>query len=174
MCFSGRGRQPDQRPPGLGEAINVTSNDNQFFLRAAGNNGLDAVAFHYSIYRSFQRFLELDGNLQVGYDTPVNFVDAWNTLFVENDFINAYTGEVDPRHLFGLTNFDILRWDGLVNGTRRSALGMFIASLAMPGAPLVSFFFFFVPGVSVFLTCFIYSDLLRRRTRVLFVRQHRQ
>ena len=130
---------PDQRPPGLGQAANVTSQDNQYFLRSAGNNGLDAVAFHYSVYRIFQRFLGLDGNLEVGYDLPTDFVDGWNSLFVQNDFINPFTGEVDPKHLFGLTNFDILRWDGLTNGTQRSALGMFIASLAMPGAPLVSF-----------------------------------
>ena len=69
----------------------------------------------------------LDGNLRVGYNTPVNFVDAWNTLFVQNDFLNVYTGEVYPRHLFGLTNFDPPRWDGLTNGAQKSALGFFIA-----------------------------------------------
>ena len=128
----------------MGDAINVTSNDNQFFLRPAGNNGIDAAAFHYSIYRSFQRFLGLDGHLDFGRDLPVSFVEAWNELFVQNDFINAGTGKVDPRHLYGLSNFDVFRWDGLVNGTQKSALGMFIASLAMPGAPLVSFPLFLV------------------------------
>ena len=136
---SGRGRTPDQRPPGLAEAANLTANDDQYFLRPAPVNGLDAVAFHYSVYRVFQRFLGLDGNLQVGYDIPVNFVDAWNTLFVQNDFINAGTGEIDPRHMYGMSNFDILRWNGLVNGTQKSAVGTFIASLLMPGSPLVSF-----------------------------------
>ena len=119
--------------------MNVTANDNQYFLRGASHNGLDSVAFHYSVYRGLQRFLGLDGNLQVGYDLPVNFVDAWNTLFVQNDFLNPSTGEIDPRHMYGMSNFDILRWDGLVNGTQRSAIGTFIASLLMPGAPLVSF-----------------------------------
>ena len=119
--------------------VNLTANDNQYFLRGANQNGLDAVAFHYSVYRSFQRFLGLDGNLQVGYDLPVNFVDAWNTLFSENDFLNADTGEFDPRHMYGMSNFDILRWDGLVDGPQKSALGTFIASLLMPGSPLVSF-----------------------------------
>ena len=136
--FSGRGRTPDQRPD-FGTAVNLTTNDDKYFLRKAPLNGLDSVAFHYSVYRSFQRFLGLDGNLQVGYDIPVNFVDAWNTLFVQNDFINAFTGKIDPRHLYGMSNFDILRWDGLVNGTQRSTLGTFIASLLLPGAPLVSF-----------------------------------
>jgi alpha-1,3-glucan synthase len=142
LFFSGRGRQPQQSPSDFGTAMNVTSNDNQYFLRSAGQNGLDAVAFHYSIYRSFQRFLGLDGNLQVGYDTPVNFVDAWSTLFVTNDLINPSTGEIDPRHMMGMSNFDILRWDGLVSGTQKSALGIFIASLVMPGSPLVSFLAF--------------------------------
>jgi alpha-1,3-glucan synthase len=119
--------------------VNLTSNDSQYFLRPTGNNGLDAVAFHYSIYRAFQRFLGLDGNLQVGYDLQVNFVDAWYSLSTSNDMINAFTGEYDPRHMYGLSNFDIIRWDGLVNGTQRSALGMFIATLLMPGAPLVGF-----------------------------------
>ena len=102
-------------------------------------NGLDSIAFHYSVYRSFQRFLGLDGNLQVGYDIPVNFVDSWNTPFIQTDFINAFTGEIDPRHPYGMSNFNILRWDGLVNGMRRGALGTFIGSLLLPGAPLVSF-----------------------------------
>ena len=37
-----------------------------------------------------------------------------------------------------MSNFDILRWDGLVNGTQKSAIGTFLASLVVPGAPLVS------------------------------------
>jgi len=116
--------------------MNLTSDDSQYFLRPAPLNGLDSVAFHYSVYLSFQRFLGLDGNLQVGYDIPINFVDAWNPLFVQNDFINPFTGEIDPRHMYGKSNFDILRWGGLVSG----ALGTFIVSLLMPGVPLVSYF----------------------------------
>jgi len=73
--------------------MNLTSDDSQCFLRPAPPNGLDSVAFHYSIYRSFQRFPGLDGNLQVRYDIPINFVDAWNTLSVKNDSINAFTGD---------------------------------------------------------------------------------
>ena len=138
---SGRGRSPSQKPD-FATAVNLTSSDDQYFLRPASNNGLDAVAFHYSVYRAFQRMLGLDGNLQVGYDLPVNLVDAWNSLFVENDFINAFTGQIDPRHLYGMSNFDILRWDGLVNGTQRSAVGTFLASLLIPGSPLVCILLF--------------------------------
>ena len=115
----------------------MAANDDRYFLRKAQDNGLDSIAFRYSVYRIFQRFLGLD--CQTIYDVPVNFVEAWNTLFIQNDFINALTGKLDPRHLYGMSNFDVLRWDGLVNGTQKSAIGTFIASLVMPGAPLVSF-----------------------------------
>ena len=119
--------------------MNATANNDQYFLRKASNNGFDAIAFHYSMYRCFQRFLGLDGDLQVGYDLSVNFVDAWNQLFVQFDFINAFTGEIDPRHLYGMSNFNILRWNGMANGMQKSAIGTFIASLLMPGTSLVSF-----------------------------------
>jgi alpha-1,3-glucan synthase len=115
----------------------LTASDNQYFLRDAGYGALDAVAFHYSIYRSFQRFLGMDGNLQVAYDISVNFVSAWNEMFVDNDFINAFTGKIDPRHMYGTSNFDVFRWNSLNNGTQKSVLGTFIATLLMPGIPLV-------------------------------------
>ena len=37
-----------------------------------------------------------------------------------------------------MSNFDILRWDGLVNRTQKSAIGTFIAGLVVPSAPVVS------------------------------------
>ena len=77
---SGRGRTPTQLPPGFLAAANITSDQNQFFLREAPLNALDGVAFHYSIYRSLTRFLGMDGNLQVAYDIDVNFVTAWNQI----------------------------------------------------------------------------------------------
>lgn len=80
----------------------------------------------------------MDGNLQVAYDIDTNFVTAWNQMFVSNDFLNANTGIVDPRHLYGTTNFDVFRWPSLDNGTQRSALATFITTLVMPGIPLVS------------------------------------
>jgi len=115
----------------------VTADDNQYFLRDAAYGGLDAIAFHYSTYRAFQRFLGMDGNLQVAYDVSVNFVSAWNQMFVENDFINSFTGKIDPRHMYGTSNFDVFRWNSLNNGTQKSVLGTFIATLLMPGIPLV-------------------------------------
>jgi alpha-1,3-glucan synthase len=135
--YYGRGRTPTQRPPGFLEAAVVNQTQNEFFLRERGNIGLDAVAFHYSIYRALSRFLGMDGNLQVAFDVDVNFATAWNDIFVNNDFLNYETGALDPRHMFGVTNFDVFRWPSLVNGTEKLMLGTFITSLVMPGIPLV-------------------------------------
>ena len=90
----------------------------------------------------------MDGNLQVAYDISVNFVSAWNEMFVDNDFINAFTGKIDPRHMYGTSNFDVFRWNSLNNGTQRSALGTFIATLLMPGIPLVCAFILTSSGIS--------------------------
>ena len=79
----------------------------------------------------------MDGNLQVAYDVSTNFVSAWNEMMVNNDFLNPNTGKLDPKHLFGTSNFDVFRWPSLENGTQRSALGSFITNLVMPGVPLV-------------------------------------
>lgn len=79
----------------------------------------------------------MDGNLAVAYDISTNFITAWNEIFVDNDFINSQTNEVDPRHMYGTSNFDVFRWPSLANGTQRSALGTFITSLVMPGLVMV-------------------------------------
>ncbi|KAE9409703.1 modular protein with glycoside hydrolase family 13 and glycosyltransferase family 5 domains [Gymnopus androsaceus JB14] len=134
--YIGRGRTPTMLPPGFLAAANVTSNMSEYFLRDAPLNALDGVAFHYSIYRSLTRFLGMDGNLQVAYDVDVNFVTAWNQIFVANDFVNAQTGLLDPRHMYGTSNFDVFRWPSLENGTQRSALATFMTSLVMPGMVL--------------------------------------
>ncbi|KAF9265419.1 glycoside hydrolase family 13/glycosyltransferase family 5 protein [Marasmius fiardii PR-910] len=134
--YIGRGRTPLMLPPGFLESTNLTKEMNQYFLRDDGNVALDGVAFHYSIYRSLTRFLGMDGNLQVAYDVDTNFVTAWNQLFVTNDFLNSMTGRLDPRHMFGTSNFDVFRWPTLSNGTQKSALGTFITTLVMPGIPL--------------------------------------
>ncbi|KAI5123355.1 hypothetical protein M0805_001776 [Coniferiporia weirii] len=135
--YIGRGRTPDMLPvPDLPTIYNITPSDDQYFLRDVGKNGLDGCAFHYSIYRGLERFLGMDGNLEVADDVQVNFVDAWNQIFQYNDFLNWKTNVTDPRHLFGTSNFDIFRWPSLVNGTQRSVLATFITSMLMPGIPL--------------------------------------
>ncbi|CAL1704520.1 unnamed protein product [Somion occarium] len=154
--YYGRGRTPTQRPQGFLEAANTTADQNQFFLRDAPLNALDGVAFHYSTYRSLTRFLGMDGNLQVAFDVDTNFITAWNQMFVNNDFLNAQTGKVDPRHMFGTSNFDVYRWPSVENGTQRSVLGTFIATLVMPGIPLLFYgeeqnFYLFDTGASNYL-----------------------
>ena len=124
-------------PPDMATIMNVTTTDNQFFLRDSPINTLDGIAFHYSIYRVLTRFLSMDGNLQVADDVPVNFVDAWNVIFRTNDFVNPHTGVNDPKHMYGTSNFDVFRWPSLVNGTQKSVLGTFITTLVMPGVPLL-------------------------------------
>lgn len=136
---SGRGRTPTQLPPGFIAAANLTASQDEFFLREAPLNALDSVAFHYSFYRALTRFLGMDGNLQVAYDVDVNFVTAWNQMFVNNDFINPTSGRVDPRHMYGTSNFDVFRWPSLEMGIQRSVLATFIGALVMPGIPLVSY-----------------------------------
>ncbi|KAF8121955.1 glycoside hydrolase family 13/glycosyltransferase family 5 protein [Boletus edulis] len=134
--YLGRGRTPMELPPGFLQAANVTEANNQYFLRSQGQNGLDSYAFHYSIYRSLTRFLGMDGNLAVAYDLDTNFINAWNEMFVNDDFLNPNTGAFDPKHMFGAGNFDVFRWPSLENGTIRSALALFVTNLVMPGIPL--------------------------------------
>lgn len=88
--YLGRGRQPNQYLKSAIDAMNMTNlSDHQYFLREHGHEAIDAAAFHYSIYRSLTRFLGLDGNLAAGYDTPVDWTDAWNLMVISNDMINA-------------------------------------------------------------------------------------
>ena len=145
MIISGRGRTPTQRPPGFLQAVNITGTDDQYFLRNNPDVALDSVVFHYSTYRALTRFLGMDGNLDVAFDVATNFVTAWNEMMVNNDFLNPSTGLVDPRHMFGTSNFDVFRWPSLVNGTQKQVLASFITGLVMPGIPLVSFAPFFAP-----------------------------
>ncbi|KIY53580.1 glycoside hydrolase family 13/glycosyltransferase family 5 protein [Fistulina hepatica ATCC 64428] len=133
--YYGRGRQPSMYPSGFLESANTTAQE--YFIREKGNNGLDAVAYHYSVSRALNRFMGLDGTLTVSYDVSTDFVTMWNEMFVHNDFRNPNTDEIDPRHLYGSSNFDIFRWPSVADGTQLSALGTFVGSLLMPGIPLL-------------------------------------
>ncbi|KAL3418573.1 alpha amylase [Phlyctema vagabunda] len=136
--YIGRGRQPDMQPTVLSEAVQLNVNSSlSYFIRDPDYSGLDSGAFHYSIYRSLARFLGMDGNLAAGFDTPVNWIDAWNEMLITNDFVNANTGVFDPRHMYGVTNQDLFRWPALKNGTEKFLLGAFITTLLLPGIPLV-------------------------------------
>lgn len=56
-------------------------------------------------------------------------------MVLENDLVNANTGEFDPRHIIGMTSQDVFRWTALKNGTERQLLGQFITTLEVPGTP---------------------------------------
>ncbi|KAF4623027.1 hypothetical protein D9613_002379 [Agrocybe pediades] len=135
--YIGRGRRPTQQPPGPLAAAALKPSQDEFFLREAPLNALDGAAFHYSVYRAFTRFLGLDGSFEVPHDVDPDFVTAWNQMFVGNDFLNALHGHVDPRHMYGSSNFDVFRWPSLKFGVQKSVLATFIGSLVMPGIPLL-------------------------------------
>ncbi|KAJ6113439.1 hypothetical protein N7523_006756 [Penicillium sp. IBT 18751x] len=135
--YLGRGRQPDQRPASAGAAVKLTNTSENAFLREDGLQALDASAFHYTIYRSMTRFLGMDGNLVAGFDLPTDFIEAWNEMLVTNDFLNAFTGELDPRHMYGVSNQDNFRWPTIKNGTAKYLLGLNVITLVLPGIPLI-------------------------------------
>ena len=136
--FLGRGRQPDQIPENLTQAVTLTNASSQkYFLRGPEFSALDSAAFHYTVYRTLTRFLGMDGNLEAGYDAPRNWIDMWNTFLLTNDFVNPNTGIFDPRHMYGVTNQDVFRWPAISQGIERQLLGHFITNIHLPGIPLL-------------------------------------
>ncbi|OBW67971.1 MAG: Amidase signature enzyme [Aureobasidium pullulans] len=132
--YIGRGKEPSMQVDNLTEAATTNST----YIREDGYQALDAGAFHYTIYRGLMRFLGLDGNLLAASDAPVNFIDAWHVMVQTNDFVNANNGKFDPRHMYGVSNQDVLRWPGLINGTQRQVLGSFVNTLVVPGISMIS------------------------------------
>lgn len=134
--YLGRGRQPNHWVQNVTEAVSMTINSaGEGHLR--NHSGMDAGAFHYSIYRSMTRFLGMDGNLEAGFDLPVDWVAAWMQMMLSNDMVNPNTGIFDPRHMYGTTNQDVFRWPGIQQGTERMLLGQFVTTLLLPGIPLL-------------------------------------
>jgi len=78
----------------------------------------------------------MDGNPTAGFDTPGNWVDMWNTMAVSNHLVNANTGQLDSRHMYGVTNQDVSRWPA-IKVSEKMLLGLFITTLVMPGIPKV-------------------------------------
>lgn len=140
--YLGRGKTPEMAVNNLTHVATINGKDGDLnqsaYIRPDGHQALDSAAFHYSTYRALMRFLGLDGNLLAANDAPTNFQDQWGVIMATNDLNNAVTGDFDPRHMYGVSNQDVLRWPGLTNGTERQLLGDFIVSLLMPGIPLVS------------------------------------
>ncbi|EPY52099.1 alpha-1,4-glucan synthase Ags1 [Schizosaccharomyces cryophilus OY26] len=135
--YYNRGRQPDQRPANGTIAYNLTANDNKYSLRDRDHAGFDASAFHYSVYRALVRFLGMDSKVEIGYDVPSRFTDAWEQIQVNEDAVNINSGIIDARHMLGITNNDLFRWGSLLNGTEKAILGTMITTLMFPGIPLL-------------------------------------
>lgn len=137
--YIGRGKEPSMQVENITEVLTFTNEtDPKLFIREPEKAGLDAAAFHYTIYRALTRFLGLDGIYAAEGDPPVNFVETWNTILQTNDLVNANTGKFDPRHQIGASNFDVFRWPSIKNGTEKQNLGIFIVSLLFPGIPLIN------------------------------------
>ncbi|KAI5785864.1 alpha-1,3-glucan synthase [Geopyxis carbonaria] len=136
--YMGRGKEPAMAVKDVKEAIMMTNRtDEDLFIREDSKAALDGVAFHYSIYRGLTRFLGLDGEFAAEQDTPVNWVEAWDTILKTNDLVNANTGLFDPRHMYGASNQDVFRWPALKNGTAKQALAYYIITLVLPGVPMM-------------------------------------
>ena len=80
----------------------------------------------------------MDGTFEAEGDPPTNFVQLWNGLVQTNDMLNAYTGQYDPRHLYGTSNQDVFRWPSIQNGTQKQLLGLYIVTFLFPGGPLLT------------------------------------
>lgn len=134
--YVGRGRTPDMTPSSLNATVSLDpKTDDQHFLRGEGLQAFDGAAFHYSVYRFMTRFLGMSGDLEAGYDLPLDWIDGWNEILMTNDMYN--NGKLDPRHMFGVTNQDVFRWPAIQYGVERQLLGHFIITFLLPGIPLV-------------------------------------
>ena len=134
--YIGRGKEPHMAVRNTTKV--VAANETFEYIREPGHQAFDGAAFHYTTYRSLERFLGLDGNFTGPADAPVDFTQAWHVFMQTNDMQNAMTGEFDPRHMYGVSNQDVFRWPGLADGTERQLLGDFIVTMIMPGIPLVT------------------------------------
>ncbi|EPY51942.1 alpha-1,3-glucan synthase Mok11 [Schizosaccharomyces cryophilus OY26] len=135
--YYGRGRKPDQRPSDIRNAFSITPSNDSFFLREKSKNALDAAAFHYSFYRILLRFLRMDGLMEISFDLPTDLTEAWETIAINEDSINAMTEKHDPRHLYGVSNYDVFRWSSVTDGSGRLILGTMISFFLFPGIPLI-------------------------------------
>ena len=84
---------------GRGLKGKLTSEDQSFnppkTMLSRTSFGLDATAFHYSVYRSLVSFLGVYGN--INSDLPIDLVEAWNQMLLSLDYINAQSNKLDPR-----------------------------------------------------------------------------
>lgn len=80
-------------------------------------------------------YSSIDGVYAAELDTPINWVDGWQTIVETNDMVNTNTGEFDPRHMFGVTNQDVFRWPAITNGVEKNLVGLYVVTMVLPGIP---------------------------------------
>ena len=85
-----------------------------------------------------EHLLGLSGSISSSYDVDYDYLtNAVNEVFRTNDLVNSNTGEIDPRHMYGMTNHDIFRWPAIQDGEVKTYLGTAILYLILPGVPLM-------------------------------------
>jgi alpha-1,3-glucan synthase len=117
--YIGRGKEPSMTVENITEVLHFDNKtDGDLFVRDPGQQGLDAAAFHYTVYRGLTRFLGMDGIYAAEGDPPVNFIETWNAMIQTNDMQNAYTGKFDPRREFSyftLSCAEVLKSSSKIN-----------------------------------------------------------
>ncbi|KAK3317605.1 hypothetical protein B0T19DRAFT_469342 [Cercophora scortea] len=135
--YFGRGKEPGMAAETVDESFNATNATTpSAYIRTS--HALDSACFHYSTYRALTRFLGIDGVYGAEMDTRINWAESWQDMLLTNDFVNANTGDFDPRHMFGVSNQDVFRWPSITNGTQKYLVGAFITSLILPGIPIIN------------------------------------
>lgn len=70
----------------VGTVDEVLRGNHSEMIRDLGPHALGGGVFHYSVYRGFTRFLGMDGVYGAEFDTPVNWVQAWNAILKPTTF----------------------------------------------------------------------------------------
>lgn len=118
----------------------------RLLIRAPGHTPSTVTVQHLVSAHEFsanivvEHFLGLSGRISGSYDVDyVSITNAVNEVLRTNDHVNAATGQIDVRHMYGMTNHDIFRWPAVTDGRIKSYLGVAMLNLLLPGIPLLYF-----------------------------------
>ncbi|KAJ3350440.1 Cell wall alpha-1,3-glucan synthase ags1 [Entophlyctis luteolus] len=140
--FFGRGKQPNQMALNRTmwyeeQAQNNTSmaplnsaNKPQPYIYSTGMEMVDSSSFHYPVYYAIIAALLTD---------PFNadVLGAYYQSVYSDDLVNANTGNLDVRHIFGVSNPDLVRWPMIDNGIGPGRIGEFLTMILLTGVPSV-------------------------------------
>ncbi|KAJ1566559.1 hypothetical protein HK405_009324, partial [Cladochytrium tenue] len=135
--YYGRGRQPNQFAESVDDVFQqVVGNYSSAptfngslrpFIYGSGVTMVDSSNYHYPIY--FAVCYQLMGNQQT--DVIYNYQAA----LMADDMYNPTTGQLDVRHVLGITNGDIFRWPVVQNGIAVARVGYFLTMVVLSGVP---------------------------------------